>query len=279
MDFKFEKVSDGLNFPEGPAWDGHGTLYASNCKSNWVALIRDGKMDVLAKASADPFTFEKTNGMTVGADGWLYACEWGAVGGIVRFSPTGKCEPFVLSNDTMNFRRPNDLIFHPNGDLYFTDPENYTRETPNGIVYRVAAGTKAVTAVAVELGFPNGLAFSADGKILYLNESAFERVLIFDVNPDGSLNNKRVFIELPGGDPDGMNLDVDGNVWIAHFGGGTIWCVRPDGGVKYKIAAPGQKPTNVEFGGTDLKTLFITEVETNAVWKMQVDVAGLKIAY
>jgi gluconolactonase len=84
----------------------------------------------------------------------------------------------------MNFRRPNDLIFHPNDDLYFTDPENYTRETPNGRVYRVAAGTQTAILVADELGFPNGLAFSADGKILYLNESAFERVLMFDVNPD-----------------------------------------------------------------------------------------------
>ena len=79
------------------------------------------------------------------------------------------------------------------------------------------------------------------------------------------------------GDPDGCNFDQDENLYVAHFGGGTIWILNPDGSVKGKIKTPGLKPSNVEFGDSDLKTLYITEDETNAVYKIRVDIPGLPL--
>lgn len=274
---ELQKVADGLNFPEGPAWDGAGTLYVSNCKGDWISKITAEGADVFLKAAAKPFTFEKTNGMTVFKDHYLYACEFGR-GAILKISPAGKTEIFAAGYQGKRFNRPNDLAFDPAGNLYFTDPNHYRRENPDGVVYRVAVGTGQVTPVASKLAFPNGIAFSADGKTLFVCESVFERVLKFTVNSDGSLSNQQVFVVLPGGDPDGINLDQAGNLYVAHFGGGAICVVSPDGSVIQKIPTPGKRPTNVEFGGKDLRTLYITETETGAVYQATVKIPGLPLS-
>lgn len=272
------QIAVGLQFPEGPAWDGKNTLYVSNCQGNWITRISPAGVDTFLTAATDPFTFEKTNGMTVFKDGHLYVCEFGR-GAILRIHPDGKSEIYAERCAGQKLNRPNDLAFDAAGNLYFTDPNHYRRENPDGVVYRIAAGSRKVTVVATELAFPNGLAFSADGKFLYICESAFERVLRFTVQPDGSLTGKEIFVEMPGGDPDGINFDAAGNLYVAHFGGGAVWIIAPDGSVRDKIQMPGKKPTNVEFGGPDLRTLFITEVETNAVYRLEVSVPGLRLMY
>jgi gluconolactonase len=113
--------------------------------------------------------------------------------------------------------------------------------------------------------------------MLYVCESAFARVLRFTVEPDGRLTNKEIFVELLGGDPDGIAFDSEGNLYVAHYGGGAVYVIAPDGRIKQKIPTPGKKPTNLEFADEDLQTLFLTEVETNALYKRRVDIAGLKL--
>jgi gluconolactonase len=275
---KLTQIAGGLQFPEGPAWDGKKTLYVSNCRGNWITRISPAGVDTFLTATTEPFNFEKTNGMTVFKDGSLFACEFGR-GAILRISPAGTSEIYVDSSAGQKLNRPNDLAFDAAGNLYFTDPNQYRRENPDGVVYRVAAGSREVTPVASNLAFPNGLAFSADGKFLFICESAFERVLRFKVRPDGTLAEKEIFVELPGGDPDGINFDTEGNLYVAHFGGGAVCIVAPDGQLRDKIELPGKKPTNVEFGGPDLRTLFITEVETSAVYQLEVPVSGLRLMY
>jgi len=276
--YELTQIAGGLQFPEGPAWDGKNTLYVSNCRGNWITRISPTGVDTFLTAASNPFTFEKTNGMTVFRDGCLFACEFGR-GAIVRIRPEGTCEIYADSCAGKKFNRPNDLAFDAAGNLYFTDPNQYDRQNPDGVVYRVAAGSQEGTPVAADLAFPNGLAFSADGKFLYICESAFERVLRFTVQLDGSLTGKEIFVEMPGGDPDGINFDAAGNLYVAHFGGGAGWMIAPDGSVRDKIQMPGKKPTNVEFGGPDLRTLFITEVETNAVYRLEVPIPGLRLMY
>ncbi len=274
----FELVAKDLNFPEGPAWDGKDTLYVSNCYGGWIARIAPQGADVFLRSSTDPFTFEKTNGMTVARDGNLYACDF-EKGAILRISPQGTSEVAASGYAGERFARPNDLAFDPQGNLYFTDPKSYRAENPDGRVYRLSRGTGEVRIAADRLAFPNGLAFSADGKFLFVCESALHRITRFQVQPDGTLTGATLFVDLPGGDPDGINFDRKGFLYVAHFGGGAIYRIAPDGSIDRKIPAPGRKPSNVEFGGPDLRTLYITECETNAVYRMKVADPGLPLFF
>ncbi len=268
----WEKVVDGLNFPEGPAWDGNGALYFSNCYGGWITKLAHGRADTFLLAQPSPFSFDKTNGMTV-HNGFLFACDFGK-GAILKISPEGETEMYASAFEGQAFNRPNDLAFDNAGNLYFTDPKTYSREILDGRIFRVRANDHTIDMLADSLGFPNGIAFSHDGKQLYVCESAFERVLRFDIEPDGGLANKEVFITLPGGDPDGIAFDREGNLFVAHFGGGAVYIIAPDGAIRQKLATPGAKPTNLEFGGEDLQTLYLTEVETNALYQMRANHAG-----
>lgn len=276
MESGFIKVLDGLKFPEGPAWDGRDKLYASNCYGDWISVIGPDTSRVFLRASEEPFTFAKTNGMTIGPDGCLYACDFGK-GAILRITPAGKSEIFIPGYEGKPFNRPNDLAFDRKGNLYFTDPKSYDRNNRDGAVYRYDARKKTVTRVADDLAFPNGIAFSANGKFLHVCESAFERVLRFPVQKNGLLGPRSIYIELPGGDPDGIAFNQLGDLYVAHFGGGAIHVIDKNGKIKEILMTPGKKPSNVEFAGPDLRTLYITEDETNAIYKCTVKTPGLKL--
>jgi gluconolactonase len=272
----FEIVVDSMNFPEGPAWDGKGSVYVSSCYGGWITKIINDKHSVFLSSTRDSNTIKQTNGLTVNKDGSLFACDYGK-GAILRINPDKKVEEYAKGFNDKPFNRPNDLAFDPDGNLYFSDPKSYNKEILDGAIYRIEANTRKVTLAAKDLAFPNGLAFSADAKFLFVCESAKHRILKFRVNPDGILSDSSIFVELPGGDPDGINFDKNGNLYVAHFGGGAIYVLAPDGTIKRKIPTPGKKPSNVEFAGEDLKMLYITEDETNSVYRMRVEVPGLPL--
>jgi gluconolactonase len=273
---QFLKVVDNQDFPEGPAWDGKNTLYVSNCYGGWITKIESTGYNKPLKVSDEPFILEKTNGLTFFKDGSIFACDIDKRA-IIKINPERKSEIYASEFEGKQFNRPNDLAFDPNGNLYFTDPNKYDPTILDGYIYKVDAFTKEVTQAATDLAFPNGLAFSTDGKYLYVCESAKHRVIKFELGQNGNLINPNTFVEMPGGDPDGCNFDQEGNLYVAHFGGGAIWVINPDGSVKEKIKTPGKKPSNVEFGDSDLRTLFITEDESNCVYKMRIEVPGLKL--
>ncbi|MDK2970416.1 MAG: gluconolactonase [Candidatus Sumerlaeota bacterium] len=271
-------LANDLDFPEGPAWDGSGTLYFSSCLGEFLGRVDASGYSVFVSHDEQREKWQRTNGLTVGADGAVYACEWAETGGaILRITPDGQISALTRDFNGARYNRPNDLIFDPNGNLYFTDPNSYGADKPDGVVYRIDHATGAVSIARAGFCFSNGLAFSADGSHLYLAESARTRVLRMAVNSDGTLGEPEVFVDMPGGDPDGMNFDADGNLYIAHFGGGHVWVVAPDGSVLRKIKTPGKKPSNVEFGGPDLRTLFLTEDETNSVYRTRVETPGLPL--
>lgn len=273
---QWKQISSGLEFPEGPAWDGRDTLYYSNCEGGYIHKISpSGAVKMFLAADERNDIHERTNGLAVGGDGCLYACEYGAgKGGILKITPAGEVSVYTGAFEGVPYNRPNDLIFDPRGNLYFTDPKSYDPNKPDGRVFRVDGKTGEVALARAGFCFCNGLEFSDDGTLMFLAESAKHRVLVMDVLADGSLGTPRVFAEMPGGDPDGMNFDREGNLYVAHFGGGAVWVFAPDGTLKGKIPTPGKKPSNVEFGGKDLKTLYLTEDETHAVYQMEVPIPG-----
>jgi len=272
-DTDWQLVASGFSFPEGPAWDGKGVLYVSNCYSNMIAKIEGALVDKFVTASES--TFEKTNGLVVSKNGDIFACDFGK-GAILKVTPAGEVSVLVSGFNGKRLNRPNDINFAKNGNLYFTDPKSYGAEKADGRVFYHDFQSGQTRLVADNMDFPNGLAMSPLANKLYVCESAKNRVVRFDAAKNGQLTNMQTFVELPGGDPDGIEFDVKGNLYVAHFGSGTVFVISPQGEILHQIKTPGKKPSNLEFGEKDMKTLFLTEDETNSVYKLQVGVPGYR---
>ncbi len=267
---EWTKLTEGLVFPEGPAVSPANRVYFSNCNGGWIGSFFEGKMDTFLMKSAT--TFEKTNGM-IYYDNFLYACEYG-IGKIIKIDNSGIVEDYATEFNGKNFNRPNDLTIDKKGNIFFTDPKSYGAEKLDGRIFYIDKKNKKVSLIQKNMAFPNGIGISPIDKKLYVCESAKNRIVRFDIMKNGKLSEKEIFIELPGGDPDGFIFDKNGNIYVAHYGTGTMFIISPKGEILQNIKTPGQRPTNVEFGGNDNKTLYLTETETNALYKIQTNIAG-----
>jgi sugar lactone lactonase YvrE len=159
---------------------------------------------------------------------------------------------------------PNDLVCKSDGSIYFTDPpyglpgQIEGKDLDWNGVYRLAPeGTLSLLDDSFER--PNGLAFSPDERTLYVDDSYRDHIRAFDVQPDGTLTNGRLFADLsdPGaeGVPDGMKVDVQGNVFCTGPGG--IWVLNHQGKPLGRVEVP-EQPANLAWGDVDYKTLYIT---------------------
>lgn len=266
----FEVVAENLNFPEGPSIY-KDQLVFSSCYGGWIASIKDGNLDTLLNYNNG---LVNTNGTAFDKHGNLYICEYGK-GSILRLSPDGKLITLVSEDHHgKRFNRPNDVAISHTGMIYFTDPKSYDPKIHDGRLFRTDPNTGYTTWLIEGLQFPNGLCFSPDGETLYIGESVNKNILQI-TNGVGILDT---LITLPGGnqDPDGMDVDKEGNLYIAYFGGGKIFVVSPEGKILDILETPGKKPSNLEFGGEDMKTLFITECETNKIYSIRTFIAGYK---
>lgn len=273
---KWTQVTDGLNFPEGPAFDGKSSICLSNCYGGWITLFSEGVKDTFISKTDDSLLIEKTNGLAFGFDGNLYVCEYGK-GKILRISWDGKIEVYSDGYKGERFNRPNDLTFDNNGNLFFTDPKSYDKNILDGRIFLVDANSKETKLLEDSLAFPNGINISPlDGK-LYVCESAKQKIVRYTINKENGVIDKQDFAQIPGGDPDGIEFDVNGNLFVAHFGGKAVYIFSPEGLLLHKIETPGSKPTNLEFGDEDYKTLYLTEVETNSLYKIRTNYPGKNI--
>lgn len=267
------KVADGLNFPEGPAYDSYSSIYLSNCYGGWIAKYSDVVLDTFISKLDDSLLIQKTNGLSYGRDRYLYVCEYGG-GKILRVNDLQQIEVYAEGYKGERFNRPNDLVLDTNGNLFFTDPKSYDVNILDGRIFLVDAITKEVFLAEDSLAFPNGINISPiDGK-LYVCESAKQKIVKYNITEKNKLIGKEDFVEIPGGDPDGIDFDVNGNLYVAHFGGKAVYIFSPEGKLLQKIETPGSKPTNLEFGDDDYKTLYLTEVETNSLYKIRTNYPG-----
>jgi len=278
-DAKVEKLADGFVFTEGPLWN-DGRLWLSDLGGDTVyAVSLDGEKEVLIeKAGGYPNmpigSFLGPNGMTLDKDGTVLLVQQGGRA-ISRVGADMKPVPFITTFDGKRLNSPNDLVFAPDGSLWFTDPpfglpkadEDPGKEQAFNGVYRYADGK--VSAVVTDLGLPNGIAMSKDGKTLYVNNYGPDmKLMAYDIGANGTVSNGRALItytEDQGvGGPDGVKVDAAGNLWATGPGGVRI--LTPEGKVLGFIKMPAQT-TNLAFGGEDGKTVFITASE--AVYKLQ----------
>ena len=274
-DAVIEKLADGFGFTEGPHWIEYHGLYggavlfsdiprntiflwsSDNTVTPYLTPVFQGERDGVMVGS---------NGITTDAGGRVLFTEHGNRQ-ISRIDEDGSRVVVVDSYEGNRLNSPNDLIFHSDGSLYFTDPPyglalqdaDPAKEVSVNGIYRLSAD--GVLTLLAHQTRPNGIGFSPDESQLYVaNSDTASRVwMVYDVLNDGSLENGRVFADVTGdkaeGVPDGLKVDEFGNLW--GTGPGGIWVFSPDGRHLGTIQ-PTERPANLAFGGPDGMSLFMT---------------------
>lgn len=275
---RVEKIAGGFKFTEGPLWNREERcLYFSDIPAN---RIYRWTPETGAQIFRDPSG--KSNGLTRDLQGRLIACEHG--NRRVSITAAGG-EPATLVDRYQGKRlnSPNDVVVRSDGSLFFSDPPygltddfgaKAEQEIPFQGVYRLSpAGV--LTLLADDFDRPNGLAFSPDEHLLYIDDTRRMHIRVFEVSPEGDLSNGRVFAEMkperPGA-PDGMKVDVAGNVYCTGPGGINIF--DPDGTNIGCIETP-EVAANAAFGEDDWRTLFITA--NTSVFRVRLGIAGVPV--
>jgi gluconolactonase len=270
---QIEKIAGGFKFTEGPMWRG-GRLWISDVVGDKIfAVSPSGKVElVFDKAGGykdpPPGKYLGPNAMVTDKDGTVILAQQGGRK-LMRVEGSDdkqlRMSLFLDTFEGKKFSSPNDLVFAPDGSLWFTDPSyglagrdnDPAKEIPFNGVYRYANGK--LTAAITDLTLPNGLAFSPDGKTLYVcNSGPKMAVHRYAVALDGSVSEGPLLIAFPDGSgpgvPDGMKVDTAGNIWTTAPGG--IQVIAPDGKVLGQIKLP-ETAANLAWAD-DGKTLYIT---------------------
>ncbi|MBB3803069.1 sugar lactone lactonase YvrE [Xanthomonas arboricola] len=253
---------------EGPATGPDGALYAVNLgKDGTIARIT---LQPDGSANAQVFVTLPAGSTGNGIrfrDGAMYVADYTGHKLLQVNMQTRAVTTFAALPDADG---PNDLALAPDGSFYASDP-NW--KDNSGRLWHIGRDG-AVRLLESGMITPNGLDVSPDGKRLYVNESMSRKVWVYDRRDDGSLRNKRLLIALPDFGMDGMRCDADGNLYIARYDAGQIAVVSPTGRLLRTVALKGRKASNVAFGGSDGKQVFVTLQDRGAVETFRSDRPG-----
>jgi gluconolactonase len=262
---------------EGPLWWAEGRYLLFHD-------IQTARRMKYTPGQAASVAMEKTNeanGMTRDLQGRLIAAEH-LTRRVTRYEPDGSITVVANSFQGKRLLRPNDVVVKSDGSIYFTDPGGTAAPdqwdvTVSG-VYRVSPDLGTMSLVVPDMTRPNGLAFSPDESILYVNDARRRHARAYDLLPNGTLakQTSRIFADLGGpepGVPDGMKVDVAGNVYSG--GGGGLYIMDKTGKKLGRIVHGQPATTNVAFGGDDWKTLYFTSRST--LFSVNVKIAGVPV--
>jgi len=261
-----ERVATGFRFTEGPAYYGDGRyLLFSDIPND--ALLRWDEITGAVATLRNPAGFP--DGNTRDRQGRLVTCELGSRT-LTRTEHDGTVT--VLASQFQNTRLtgPNDVVVKSDGSIWFSDNgagirghylgERAPKEMPYR-VYRLDPSSGALTIAIDDMERPNGLCFSPDETLLYINDSPPGDIKVFPVDADGSLGEGRLFFggigkgDIGEGTPDGMKCDELGNLWCTGPKG--VWVIDPEGELLGIVPTP-EVVGNIVWGGEDLKTLLMT---------------------
>jgi gluconolactonase len=264
---EFERLATGFTFTEGPIWHPreHHLLFSDMPGDVRRRFTPDGTVvEVMRPAN-------KCNGMTYDAELDLLVCEH-VTSSLVRERPDGMRETVASHFEGLELNSPNDVVVRSDGSIYFSDPW-YGRMPVFGLereralgwqgVFRIPPGGGEPVLVVDRDAYeqPNGLCFSPDESLLYVNDTPGALIDVYDVAADGSLVNRRRFFSGIGsgvieeGIPDGMKCDERGNIWVTGPGG--IWVIGA-GGEHLAVLGLPENAGNLTWGGEDWHTLFVT---------------------
>ena len=281
---ELQKLATGFIFTEGPIWNKSGKylLFSDmpgDVRRKWSE--KDGIKEVMRPSN-------KCNGMTYDDKGNLIICEH-STSTLVRERTDGKRETLASHYKEKELNSPNDVVVGPDGSIYFSDPP-FGRVPVFGVprerqldfqgVYRVQPGGGKLELLIDDFDIPNGLCFSPDNSLLYINDSTRAHIRVFDVKKDGTLSNGRMFFEKIGsgdveeGFPDGMKCDELGNIYVTGPTG--IWVISPKGEHLGVIRVP-EVVGNHAFGGANWNELYICA--TTSLYRIQMKVVSAKTSY
>ncbi len=264
-----ERVATGFEFTEGPAWDGERYLYFSDIPAGTIYRFEEGgSPEVFLRPSG------MSNGLMFDGSGNIIACRHDARD-LALISPSGEVRTLAATFRGRKFNSPNDCYVAADGSIYFTDPnyglEGRAQEQELEGVYRLAPDG-SVSRIIDDLVRPNGLCVSADATTLYVADTEQRKIRGYPLLEDGSVGPGRdlaVLAEGQGG-PDGMAVDVRGNLYVAAAG---ILVFDSQGKHLGTIAVP-EAPANCTFGGADDRTLYITA--RHSLYRIHLTMPGLK---
>ncbi len=313
LDSKLEKLpGEGFEAGEGPVWVAEpngGYLLFSDIQGNriykWspdcspgactaagklsVYLEQAGSRSTAATGATDASGSRGTNGLTLDRDGGLLMDATGDRA-LERMDKSGKRTLMAARYEGKRLTCPNDVVVKSDGSVYFTDgaagclagrEDSPEKELPFHGIYLVKNGQLILLDKDPGGLPPNGIALSPDEKTLYVTNGGpapnQRKIFAYDVQPDGTVRNQRLFLDLTGekglGGPDGVKVDTKGNVYTAATGG--LWIVSPEGKRLGLVRAPeGVRFANLAFGDPDGRTLYL--ISAKNLWRIRTNVAGTR---
>lgn len=265
---ELKKIVDDCKFTEGPASDAAGNVYFTDQPNDRILKWSiDGKISTFMQPCG------RSNGLCFDAKGRMWACA-DEKNELWVIDPDKKVTVVVKDYQGKLLNAPNDVWLRPDGGLYFSDPfykRDYWKRGPSEqdkqAVYYLAPDLKTLTRVVDDMKQPNGIIGTPDGKTLYVSDIGGHKTYVYDIQPDGSLTNKKLFCELGS---DGMTLDSEGNVYLTGKG---VTVFDKTGKLIEKIKIQDNWTGNVCFGGSDHQTLFITA--SKCVYTLSMRVKGV----
>jgi gluconolactonase len=267
---QMERLAGGFSFTEGPAVDGAGNVYFTDQPDDRIL-----KWSVDDRLSTFATGMGRANGLYFDRTGNLLSCS-DLDNEIWQIDMNGNHSVLVSAFGEKKLNGPNDLWPRPDGGLYFTDPlyprEYWTRtpgmQQPGEYVYYLSPDRRRLITVADDLEKPNGIIGTPDGKQLYVADIKANKTYVFDIQPDGTLTGKKLFAPLGS---DGMTIDRDGNIYLTGRG---VTVFNPDGVQIEHIPVEAGWTANVCFGGSDMKSLFITA--SQYLYRLRMNVEGVR---
>jgi gluconolactonase len=257
-------LAKGYTYTEGPAWSRDGYLIFSDTPNDRLLKWEGQEVEVYREGAHGP------GGNAFDAQGRLYTCET-RTRRVTRTDKKGAIEVLAERFEGKRLNAPNDIVVSRNGHVYFTDPafgsQQEHRELDFYGVYHLPP-KGPLKLVAKPPGRPNGIALSANNRILYVVNSDERNVSAYDVDRNGDTTGERVVVSSLEGVPGGIRVDEKGNLWIASK---NIVVYSPEGKLLRTIPTHGL-PSNLAFGEVDGKSLFITE--RGSVYRVRLDVKG-----
>ncbi len=257
------------SFLEGPSFDRDGFLYVVDIPFGRIFRVSpDGAFALVAEYEGWP------NGLKIHKDGRIFIADH--MHGIMLLDPaSGRVAPYLVRPSLESFKGVNDLVFASNGDLYFTDQGQTGLDDASGRVYRLGKDGK-LNVLLDNVPSPNGLVLNAKENTLFVAVTRGNCVWRVPLLADGSVTKVGLFIQLSGGGgPDGLALDADGNLAVAHFGLGSVWLFSRLGEPLCRVTSPaGLYTTNLAYGGADNRFLYVTESRTATILRARLPVPG-----